>query len=85
MDAILYGECVGESDMAAAPVRISRLADQGCDLIVESAAGLFDTDFSLWIGAVGPLAAVAAKRSGRNVEVRFKQPLDARILRHFNV
>lgn len=84
MNSILYGECVGESDVAAAQVRIARLADHGCELIVDAPARMFDTDFSLWIGAVGPFAATAAHRSAKNVEVRFKQPLDARILKHFN-
>jgi hypothetical protein len=90
MTAILYGECVSARDTAR--VRICALANEGCDLEVDSLAAAFDTDVTLWIGAVGPFAATVTqplveppmKPSARRVAVRFKEPLDGRILQHFN-
>lgn len=81
MDAILYGECVGSRDVAM--VRICALANEGCDIETDGPAAVLDSDFSLWIGAMGPFAASAAGRHADRVVVRFKEPLDGRILDHF--
>lgn len=81
MKTILYGECVSALDTA--PVRIRALANEGCDVETDAPAAVFDTDFNLWIGAVGPFAATATDRGARRVAVRFKEPLDGRILQHF--
>jgi len=83
VESILYGECVGRG--TAAPVRIRSLAGFGCDLEPQAgpAGGVPDGDVALWIGAVGPVPAIAERRSGRHVALRFKEPLDARILAHF--
>ncbi|AXB75725.1 hypothetical protein [Novosphingobium sp. P6W] len=82
MTMILYGECV--SARSKAHVRICELADEGCDLETDAPQGMFDADFSLWIGAMGPFAATATQRNARRIAVRFKEPLDGKILRHFN-
>ncbi|MCT2398063.1 hypothetical protein [Novosphingobium mangrovi (ex Huang et al. 2023)] len=81
MTAILYGECVGTRETAA--VRISNLADEGCHLETDSGASVTDGDVSLWIGAIGPLAATATRESSSHLALRFKEPLDGRILEHF--
>ncbi|EJL28300.1 hypothetical protein [Novosphingobium sp. AP12] len=86
MTAILYGECVSARDTAT--VRIWALANEGCDLEIDTPTGMFDSDVALWIGAVGPFAATITQTpiepSARRVAVRFKEPLDGRILQHFN-
>jgi len=82
MAKILYGECVSARDKAE--VRICALGDKGCRLEADTAVRVFDTDFSLWIGAVGPIPAVATRKDAGHVAVRFKEPLDERILEHFN-
>lgn len=79
---ILYGECVSARDTAQ--VRISGLANLGCDLEAETTVPLSDGDVSLWIGAVGPFAATATRRNPGHVSVRFKEPLDRKIIEHFN-
>lgn len=80
MTTILYGECIGARE--SAEVRISDLADGGCDLETDGSA-LLDGDFALWIGAIGPFAATAIRRGARHFHVLFKEPLDARIVQHF--
>lgn len=86
MKAILYGECVSARDTA--PVRICGLANEGCDLEIVTPGSTFDSDVTLWIGAVGPFAVTLdqtqAEPSTRRVAARFKEPLDGRILQHFN-
>lgn len=78
---ILYGECVSARDTAQ--VRISGLANLSCDLEAETAAPLSDGDVTLWIGAVGPIAATATRRNAGQLAVRFKEPLDGKIIEHF--
>jgi hypothetical protein len=82
MTTVLYGECIGSRGTAR--VRISELADRGCDIEAEDAQAVFDEEFALWIGAVGPIAATAASKVGSHLAVRFKEPVDGRILQHFN-
>jgi hypothetical protein len=60
------------------------LMDEGCDLETDAPAKMLDTDFALWIGAIGPIAATALRGGARRLAVRFKEPLDGRILQHFN-
>ena len=81
MEKVVYGECVSLHETAQ--VRISRLADVGCDLEMDDGAALGGDDVALWIGAVGPFAATAHSRSARCLSVRFKQPLDRKIVAHF--
>lgn len=80
MANILYGECVGPDE--SAEVRISGLADRGCDLETDGSARI-DGDMALWIGAIGPLAATAVRRAAGHFHVHFKEPLDSRIVEHF--
>lgn len=82
MSVIIYGECVGRRD--SAPVRISDLAGMGCDLEIEERTALDEGDVALWIGAVGPIAATAIRKDAAHLAVRFKEPLDGKIVRHFN-
>ena len=77
---ILYGECVTARETAR--VRISSLANLGCDLEVEAASAP-DGDVALWIGAIGPVAATAKRVRAGQVAVRFKEPLDGKIIEHF--
>ena len=79
---ILYGECVSARETAQ--VRISGLADLGCNLEAEAATPTLDGDVALWIGAVGPFAAIAKRTGAGNLAVRFKEPLDGKIVEHFN-
>lgn len=83
MSPVLFGECVNAR--ATAQVRISALATGGCDLEGDIPAGVVDADFSLWIGAVGPFPATARRKDARRMAAYFKEPLDGRILQHFNV
>lgn len=85
-NSILYGECVGPG--MAATVRIHALAYEGCDLEADDAGagrecGLPDGDVALWIGAIGPVQAIAERRGRLGAALRFKEPLDTRILAHF--
>lgn len=81
MGTILYGECIGTRE--AAEVRISSLADVGCDLEADGTTILTGDDVDLWIGAIGPLSATATRKDGSHWALRFKEPLDGRILEHF--
>lgn len=78
---ILYGECVTARETAR--VRISGLANLGCDLEVEAKSAP-DGDVALWIGAIGPVAATAERTDAGHLTVRFKEPLDGKIVEHFN-
>lgn len=79
---ILYGECVTARETAR--VRISGLANLGCDLEAEAATPAPDGDVVLWIGAIGPVAATAERTGTGHLAVRFKEPLDGKIIEHFN-
>lgn len=81
MGIILYGECVGAKETA--PVRISGLADLGCDLEADTTASMPDGDIALWIGAIGPVEATATHSNANRATVRFKEPLDGKIVEHF--
>lgn len=77
----LYGECIGPRQTTA--VRISDLADQGCDLETDGVAPVNEGEVSLWIGAMGPFPGTATRKSRCHLALRFKEPLDGRILKHF--
>ncbi|MCJ2186562.1 hypothetical protein [Novosphingobium beihaiensis] len=81
MATILYGECIGPQETAK--VRISDLADQGCDLETDAFCAVSDGDVSLWIGAVGPFHASATRKDASHLALRFKEPIDGRIVEHF--
>lgn len=88
MDKILYGECVWSG--AARAVRISGLTEGYCDLEPENyeevsrETDTIDGDCTLWIGAVGPIKVTACRNGAGQITVRFKKPLNDRILHHFN-
>ena len=81
METILYGECIGTRE--SAEVRILALAHLGCDLETQGGAAMTDGDVALWIGAIGPLSATATRKGESHLALRFKEPLDGRILEHF--
>ncbi|MEJ2457942.1 MAG: hypothetical protein P8Y58_07235 [Novosphingobium sp.] len=81
MATILYGECV--SACKTAKVRISELADRGCDLEMDPFTAVTDGDVSLWIGAIGPFPASATRKDASHLALRFKEPIDGRIVEHF--
>lgn len=81
MANILYGECIGARNSAT--VRISALADRGCDLETDGLAAVNDGEVTLWIGAMGPFPATAIRKDSCHLALRFKEPLDGRILEHF--
>lgn len=90
MRQVLYGECVRSGE--ATVVRISALADAGCDLETDApilapaptSASSEDGECSLWIGAVGPFAATAQRKDSSHLLIRFKEPLPGAIVSHFN-
>lgn len=77
----LYGECIGADTRAR--VRISGLAGNGCEVEADTRQSLFDGEFTLWIGAVGPFSATASRRDRSHLLLRFKEPLDPKIVDHF--
>lgn len=85
----LYGECIGLGDSAR--VRISSLANSGCNIEIADATlnpcavllGSAEAAVELWIGAVGPFAARLTELSGAAARAQFTEPLDARIVEHF--
>ena len=81
MATILYGECIGPRE--SAKVRISDLADKGCDLETDASETVSDGDVALWIGAVGPFHASATRKDASHLALRFKEPIDGRIVEHF--
>lgn len=78
----IYGECISASGRA--PVLVSGLAPNGCDLSSEATAPLLDGDLLLWIGAIGPLAMTAVRKDDRSLSAHFAEPLDDKIVAHFN-
>jgi hypothetical protein len=81
MAKIIYGECIGPR--ASAPVRISALADHGCNLETDDLGGVSDGDVTLWIGAIGPFSGKAIRMDASHAALHFNEPLDGRILHHF--
>lgn len=82
LHSCIYGECV--CARTRAPVAIAHLSEQGCDLLETEPGRDIDGELELWIGAVGPIRAIA-RPSGRGAYVaRFSEPIDQRIVRHFN-
>lgn len=81
MATVLYGECIGAGDTSA--VRICSLADMGCDLELDGAETMAGGEIALWIGAIGPFHGTARATEASRLAVRFKEPLDGRIIQHF--
>jgi hypothetical protein len=78
----LYGECIGADTQAR--VRISSLVGNGCEVEVESPQlVVVDGELALWIGAVGPFRATASRCDRSRLMLRFEEPLDPKILDHF--
>ena len=55
----IYGECVNPSETV--PVLISELRSDGCDLAAATGNLSLDEEWSLWIGAIGPLAITLSR------------------------
>lgn len=77
----LYGECISADSRAR--VRISGLAGNGCEVEAETRQSLFEGEFALWIGAIGPFNVTASRRDRSRLLLRFKEPLDPKIVDHF--
>lgn len=77
----IFGEC--ETRGKRTPVTITGLDRGGCALACDDGASLPDGDMALWIGAIGPLAAVAMQQDATHASAAFDEPLDPRILDHF--
>lgn len=77
----IYGEC--EARGRRLTVKITGLGSSGCALACEGDDILPEGDMALWIGAIGPLAAIAMQEDAKHVSASFREPLDPRILEHF--
>jgi len=77
----IYGECEARGQRLA--VTITGLGAAGCALACQGDEPLPDGDVALWIGAIGPLAAIAMQKDANHANAAFRQPLDPRILEHF--
>lgn len=77
----IIGECItGESRSL---VSITDLTGTGCTLNTSGTVLSQGGEFHLWIGAIGPFAAVATVHDKTCLSARFKEPLDNRIPEHF--
>jgi hypothetical protein len=77
----IFGEC--ETDGRRLPVIITGLDSSGCALACNTRDTLPDGVMALWIGAIGPLIAVAMQKDASHASASFHEPLDPRILDHF--
>jgi len=77
----IYGECEVRGGLV--PVRITELSQTGCALSSASAVQLPDGELALWIGAIGPVSAIAMHKDASHAHAEFSDPLDMRILNHF--
>jgi hypothetical protein len=77
----IFGEFVCGS--ARAPVEISQLRSEECCLALDGHP-MLDGELELWIGAIGPFGIVADQAGSRGFTARFKTPLEAEIISHFN-
>lgn len=77
----IYGECETRGQRLA--VTITGLRSLGCALACESRDILPEGDMALWIGAIGPLPAIAMQKDATHADASFREPLDPRILEHF--
>ncbi len=77
----IYGECETRGRRLA--VTITGLGRSGCALVCESDDTVPEGDMALWIGAIGPLAAIAMQKDATHADASFREPLDPRILDHF--
>ncbi|MDD3798665.1 MAG: hypothetical protein PHE36_05750 [Novosphingobium sp.] len=75
-------ECIVESRKI--DTLVSELASDGCDIRAASDIKVLEGNLSLWIGAIGPIDIAAARQDEDVLHVRFRQPLDPRIIAHFN-
>lgn len=78
----IHGECFGAG--VRATVTVTELDRSGCKIETDFADVLADLDLMLWIGAIGPIAFTAKHMEGRRLVAQFKEPLDDRILQHFD-
>ncbi|MCB2061382.1 MAG: hypothetical protein KDE21_12785 [Novosphingobium sp.] len=63
---------------------VSDLKSDGCELVAVSGQLSAHTGFSLWIGAIGPLAISLVGQAGKVFHARFDERLDKRIVDHFS-
>lgn len=82
MNMPLHGECIGPVETVQ--VVVSDLKSDGCELVALSGQLCGPGAFSLWIGAIGPLAVTLTGQSGTAIHARFEQLLDNRIVKHFS-
>lgn len=78
---VLDGELENAGHLAG--VAVSDLESLGCALDSSDGSPPCDSQVALWIGAVGPLAAIISDADGPRARARFCEPLDARIVDHF--
>ena len=77
----IYGEC--ETSGRRLAVTITGLDRSGCALVCKGHDMVPEGDMALWIGAIGPLAAIAMQKDATHANASFREPLDPRILDHF--
>jgi len=77
----IFGECVCAGQRAN--VLVSGLACDSCNLWAEAVDLPLECEFTLWIGAVGPIAATARRIDATRFAARFAEPVDERIVDHF--
>ena len=77
----ILGECEARGQRLA--VTITGLGRGGCAIACNEGELLPEGDMALWIGAIGPLAAVAMQQDETHAKAAFDEPLDSRILDHF--
>ncbi len=77
----ILGECIclGQS----AQVYLTDLARNGCNVTACGELVPLDRDLALWIGAIGPFNAKASRNESGQVRLEFGEPLDSRIVEHF--
>ena len=76
----VYGDCLSTNGFE--PVSVSHLCEAGCELVFQSGEITDDLVLTIWIGAIGPITGKAEAR-GSIVKIRFDEPLDERVVRHF--
>jgi hypothetical protein len=82
MNMPLHGECIGPVETVQ--VVVSDLKCDGCELVALSGRLCGPGAFSLWIGAIGPLAVTLTGQGGTAMHAHFEQLLDNRIVDHFS-
>ena len=77
----IKGDCIWQGQCLR--VSVSRLDASGCEMVLEIDTIPGECELALWLGAIGPLPARATWRDSSHLTARFEEPLDERILEHF--